>query len=140
MCYCAKINYVKKKFLIFKKILISSLFFLLLLVCSCSKDTYTATFVDYDGSVIDSYELPKGSIPQFSNIPERESDSRFEYTFYSWDKSFEPINDDVTYKAIYTTTVKDEEDEINYGDFLKNLKIQGSNTLNNVNNLSLIHI
>ena len=70
--------------------------------------TYAVTFLDYDGTVLDTQTVAHGSAATAPDDPEREG-----YTFTGWDSPFEEITGELTvtalYKAIdYTLTIQYE--------------------------------
>ena len=69
--------------------------------------TYTVTFVDFDGTVLEIQEVPYGGAAQAPSDPTRDG-----YTFTSWDISFDPVTSDLTVTALYEllpTQVDEEE-------------------------------
>ena len=64
---------------------------------------YTTTWKNNDGTVIKTTKCDHGSIPSFGNeIPTRESDSQYSYTFSGWATEIVVAMEDATYIAIYT--------------------------------------
>ena len=65
--------------------------------------TYTVTWQNYDGTVIEKDEnLAKGVVPTFdSNTPIRDDDAHNYYIFKGWDKEIEAVKGDATYIAQY---------------------------------------
>ena len=69
--------------------------------------TFTVTFVDFDGTVLDTQEVTFGGAAQAPADPARDG-----YTFTGWDVSFNPVTSDLTVTALYElipTQVDDEE-------------------------------
>jgi hypothetical protein len=58
---------------------------------------YTVTFVDWDGSVIDTQTVEHGGSATAPEVSEREG-----YTFNGWDKAFDNVTGDLTVTAQYT--------------------------------------
>ena len=63
---------------------------------------YTVTFVDYDGSVIDSQIVIEGNDAVAPKDPVRESDAWLTYTFTGWSDTFENITADKVVFAQYS--------------------------------------
>ncbi len=61
--------------------------------------TYTVTFKDYDGTVLNTQKIEKGKGATAPADPKREN-----FTFAGWDKSFKKITSDLVVTATYTTT------------------------------------
>ncbi len=59
--------------------------------------TYTVTFLDWNGSVLEIQEIPYGEDSSPTATPTRDG-----YLFSSWDKSLTDINSDLTVTALYT--------------------------------------
>lgn len=60
------------------------------------------TFVDYDGTVLETSEINKGETPSYGKEnPVRVSDAKNSYVFLKWDKDLGPVNEDTTYTAVY---------------------------------------
>ena len=60
-------------------------------------ETFTVTFVDYDGSVLKTETVESGKSATAPADPVREG-----YTFAGWDKSFDNVTEDITVTAKYT--------------------------------------
>ncbi|MBR3383525.1 MAG: InlB B-repeat-containing protein [Clostridia bacterium] len=58
--------------------------------------TYTVTFVDWNGAVIDTQVVSEGEAATAPNDPTREG-----YTFTGWDKDFSNVTEDITVTAQY---------------------------------------
>ena len=59
--------------------------------------TYTVTFVDWNGAVIDTQVVSEGEAATAPTDPTREG-----YTFTGWDKDFSNVTEDITVTALYT--------------------------------------
>ena len=69
---------------------------------------YTVTFVDEDGTVLDSSELEYGKTPVYlGEAPKKDATAEYTYGFDGWDKEISPVTGDVTYTAVYSQ-VKNE--------------------------------
>ena len=62
---------------------------------------YTITFVNYDGSLIDSRLVEYNSEVEVPTDPTRDATDEYEYTFKKWSPDVAVVTDDVTYKAVY---------------------------------------
>ncbi len=86
-----------------KKIL--TLILLLICLTACKTKTYTVTFETDEGTVLESFEIKKGSTIEDINPPEKEG-----YIFVKWLKEGieydedTPITDDITLTAIWIET------------------------------------
>ena len=70
-----------------------------------TKNKYTITFVNYDGSMLYTTDVEYGSIPVYAGeTPIKESENTYTYTFDKWDKEIVAVAGDVTYKATYEAT------------------------------------
>ena len=68
-------------------------------------NTYTATFKDYDGTVLYTTTIPYGTTPVYSaSTPTRATDDNYHYTFSGWSTTPAPITANITYTAVYTQT------------------------------------
>ena len=80
------------------------------MVPSCKQvPTFTITWLNYDGSVLEIDEGVKyGSIPEFNGeIPLKEKDEVYDYSFKSWDKELAVVLEDATYTALFDKTVRE---------------------------------
>lgn len=67
--------------------------------------TYTATFKNYDGTVLQTVTVNSGSTPTYTGTtPTRASTAEYEYTFSGWSPSLGAITADAVYTAQYTAT------------------------------------
>ena len=63
---------------------------------------YTAKFVNWDGTLLCTEEVKAGDTASYNGSkPVRSTDDVYAYTFKKWDKDFEPMFSDMTYKAQY---------------------------------------
>ena len=62
-------------------------------------DTFTVTFKDFDGTVLNTQKVEKGKGATAPADPKREN-----FKFVGWDKSFKKITSDLVVTATYTTT------------------------------------
>ena len=77
------------------------------------RDTYfTVTFLDYDGTTIDSSKVLSGLSVTVPDNPEKESTAQYNYSFIGWYKGevqitdFSNIQEDLTVTAKYSETVR----------------------------------
>jgi len=69
---------------------------------SNSINSYTVTWKNYDGTILDVESYKYGVKPSYKGeTPTREGDSSLLYLFKSWDQSILPVTGDITYTAIY---------------------------------------
>ena len=75
----------------------------IIVVTNNKKDNYCkATFEDYDGTILYSYLLKKGSVVVYNkDLPTRLSDSNYSYEFLNWSPELGEIYEDTLYIAIY---------------------------------------
>ena len=68
---------------------------------------YTITFVNYDGSVLQSGDVTAGTMPVYSGVtPTREADSGYSYTFSGWSPALSAASGNKTYTAQFTRTAR----------------------------------
>ncbi|MDR2828474.1 MAG: hypothetical protein LBV51_03545 [Acholeplasmatales bacterium] len=79
------------------------LLFILINMSSCTKETVTITFKNYDGTVIDSYSINKGSNAVYDNtvLPSRNSTQEYSYVFIGWDRSLKNIKEDTIFNPVF---------------------------------------
>ncbi len=65
--------------------------------------TYTVTWLDYNGVILEiDSNVKKGSMPSFDkDLPSRESDDQYNYSFKEWLPALTEVTQDVTYRATY---------------------------------------
>ncbi len=69
------------------------------------KITYTATFKNYDGTVLQSVAVEHGSTPVYTGAtPTKVQDAQYFYDFSGWSPSLGAITANTTYTAQYTAT------------------------------------
>ena len=65
--------------------------------------SYTITFKNWDGSVLQSTQVEEGQMPQYTGAtPTKPSDSQYSYTFSGWTPQIVAATADATYTATYT--------------------------------------
>ena len=69
--------------------------------------SYTVTWIDEDGTVLETDEkLEYGSTPSYDgDIPTKDSDLTYNYTFASWTPDIVDVTEDTTYAATYDKTL-----------------------------------
>ena len=66
--------------------------------------SYTVTFVNYDGSVLQKDSLEEGAYPKYNGSdPVRKGSDGEEYTFTGWSPKLAPVDSDITYTAQFTS-------------------------------------
>ena len=68
-----------------------------------SSANYTATFKNYDGTVLKTQSVAAGGVPSAPSNPSRPADSSKHYTFSGWSPSIGAVNANTTYTATYTS-------------------------------------
>lgn len=68
-----------------------------LFIIGCTNTNFEIQFVDYDDSIIETYELKKNDEIVAPSTPSREG-----YEFSGWDKEFDKAKEDMVIKAEYT--------------------------------------
>ncbi len=92
----------------------------------CELNYFTVTFVNYDGTVIESQSIKKGSAAIAPADPTRAADVQYTYTFAGWDTDFSDIQGEITVTATYTQTLnKYTVTFVNYdGEVLKTEEVE----------------
>ena len=87
-------------------------FFLFAIISICviavgCTNTYTATWQNDDGSLLQQSTYSKGETPLYdSPAPQKAADAEYIYAFTGWDRESAPIAEDIVYRAIYEKTVR----------------------------------
>ncbi len=69
-------------------------------------NTYTVTFKNYDGTVLETKSADYGSAVTYSEAtPTRKADAQYTYTFSGWDKALTNITANTVITAKFTSTV-----------------------------------
>lgn len=71
-------------------------------------NTYTVTWVDADGRVLETDEnVTYGTVPEYNGVtPTKAEDDSATYTFTGWTPEVSTVTGDVTYTAVYEATAK----------------------------------
>ncbi|MBO6158636.1 MAG: leucine-rich repeat protein [Firmicutes bacterium] len=75
-------------------------------VYSSGKQSYTITWLQEDGSLIDTMKVEYGEMPVHAD-PTKAADAQYTYTFAGWDKEIVKVTGDATYKATYSKQTKE---------------------------------
>lgn len=69
---------------------------------SQTKRSYTVTFVNSDGTELQSDVLEYGETPEYTGAtPQKAADREYTYEFEKWDMDIEPVTGDITYTAVF---------------------------------------
>lgn len=69
--------------------------------------TYTVTFKNYDGSVLETYRVEKDKMPEYAGaVPVRERTAEHTYEFIGWEEELVPVAADAAYTAKYKENVR----------------------------------
>ena len=71
---------------------------------AATKNSYTITFNDEDGTTISSANVEYGAMPVEPTTPTKPTDSENTYTFAGWTPTIVAVTGDAEYTATYTTT------------------------------------
>ena len=76
-------------------------------VYTATINTYTVTWEDWDGSVLEiDEEVKYGATPEYNGAtPHRPADERYTYSFSCWAPQVDTVTGDITYTAVYQQTV-----------------------------------
>lgn len=68
---------------------------------------YTVTWKDYDDSILEvDKDVLEGSTPSYDGkTPTRDDSEQFKYTFDKWSPEIKEVTEDVTYTAVYKSTL-----------------------------------
>ena len=68
--------------------------------------TYTIIWKNYDGTILLSEQYHEGELPIYTGeVPEKQSDAQYTYTFSGWSPTIKEVTANVTYIAQYSTAV-----------------------------------
>ena len=76
-------------------------------VYTATINTYTVTWKNWDGSVLETdEEVDYGAIPEYNgDTPYRPADAQYTYSFSGWAPQVDTVTGDITYTAVYQQTV-----------------------------------
>lgn len=67
---------------------------------------YDIVFKNYDGTVLKTYHLPYGALPEYDGAkPEKPANAQYTYTFAGWDSEVSEVVGYTEYTAAFTSTV-----------------------------------
>lgn len=70
------------------------------------KNTYVITWKNADGTILEKDEkVEYGTTPSYDGeIPTKDNDGDYKYTFAGWDKELAEVTENITYTAVYTSS------------------------------------
>ena len=72
----------------------------------CIQTHYFISFVDEDGTVLQRTLVEYGARPVYmGEIPEKDADDQYSYTFVGWDPEIMDVTCEATYTAVYESTI-----------------------------------
>lgn len=71
---------------------------------TATRRSYTVTWKNWDGTVLDTDTVEYGRVPSFAGIPTRPASDEFTYTFNGWNSTPVAVTGDATYTATYRET------------------------------------
>ena len=82
-------------------------------VFSETLNTYTVTWLNYDGTVLKTDEnVPYGTVPKYEGeTPVKAATAEYTYTFSGWSQTLSEVTGDVSYKAVFSETPVEIPDE-----------------------------
>lgn len=104
--------------------------------------SYTVTFKNYDGTILQTDSIEVEETPIYSNsIPTREQDDKYTYTFNGWTPSITEVYADIEYTATFSQTslyYKREDNKIYFGSYPQKLIDEANNEalINELNNIT----
>ena len=75
-------------------------------VFTSSTRKYDITWLNDDDSPLRVDSVDYGLTPEYKDIPTKEDDAQYSYTFSHWDKTIVPVTGPATYKAVYNSVDK----------------------------------
>ena len=73
---------------------------------TATKNSYTITFINEDGTILQQTTVEYGTMPVFSGeTPTKEATAQYTYTFANWTPEIVEVTGDATYTAVFTETV-----------------------------------